>query len=166
MEVVRTFSVFSFNKLVINSVSLQGGIATARRAVEYGAKVALVETARLGGTCVNVGCVPKKVMWNTASIAEALHDAKDYGFNFSDVTFNWKTIKEKRDAYIVRLNNIYANNLKNAKIDFYQGFANYIGNNKVQVGDTVLTGKYSLIATGGYPQIPDVEGAHLGISRY
>jgi len=141
-----------------------GGIASARRAAEYGAKVALVETARLGGTCVNVGCVPKKVMWNTASIAEALHDAKDYGFNFSDVSFNWKTIKEKRDAYISRLNTIYANNLKNSKIDVYQGFAKYIDHNKVQVGDTVLTGKYSLIATGGYPLFPDIEGAHYGIS--
>lgn len=141
-----------------------GGIATARRAAEYGAKVALAEYARLGGTCVNVGCVPKKVMWNTASIAEALHDAKDYGFNFTDLSFNWKTIKDKRDAYISRLNTIYANNLKNSKIDFYQGKAHYVAPNKVQVGDVTLTGKYTLIATGGYPLIPEVEGAQYGIT--
>ena len=106
---------------VLHIHPLYSGIASARRAAMYGAKVAVIEQARLGGTCVNVGCVPKKVMWNTgllfllmsASIAEALRDAPSYGFDFKNLTpeFNWNLIKKKRDAYIVRLNGIYGNNL-------------------------------------------------------
>src|SRR5579872_6481939 len=88
-----------------------GGLAAAQRAAEYGARVALVEAGRLGGTCVNVGCVPKKVMWNAASLAEGLHDAPDYGFPLPPEGHDWPLLKEKRDAYILRLNGIYEANL-------------------------------------------------------
>lgn len=111
-----------YDYLVIGAGS--GGIASSRRAAQYGAKTGIIEYSRLGGnldfivlftyvqfltwciigTCVNVGCVPKKVMWNAVSISEALNHSKDYGFNVDLNGFDWKTVKEKRDAYITRLN--------------------------------------------------------------
>src|ERR1700694_2000482 len=88
-----------------------GGLACAQRAAEYGAKTAVIESHRLGGTCVNVGCVPKKVMWNAASVALALADAPDYGFGTAAGDNDWGLLKQKRDAFIARLNAIYARNL-------------------------------------------------------
>ncbi|MGB6306441.1 MAG: FAD-dependent oxidoreductase, partial [Steroidobacteraceae bacterium] len=88
-----------------------GGLACAQRAAEYGAKVAVIESQRLGGTCVNVGCVPKKVMWNAASVALGLADAADYGFNVVVGGNDWQVLKRKRDAYVLRLNGIYERNL-------------------------------------------------------
>lgn len=141
-----------------------GGIASARRAAERGAKVVLFEQARLGGTCVNVGCVPKKVMWNCAFVNEVLHDAKDYGFTSSQGgDFNWASIKEKRDAYIKRLNGIYSNNLNKSGITFVEGAASFSGPNEVEVNGVKYTGKNVLIATGGRPFIPKFEGSELAI---
>lgn len=103
-----------FDYLVIGGGS--GGVATARRAAEYGARVALVENARLGGTCVNVGCVPKKVMWYAAEMAHAVHDAAGYGFDVSLNRFDWAQLKRDRDAYITRLNGSYANLLEKSGV--------------------------------------------------
>lgn len=151
-----------------------GGLACARRASSYGAKVALIEHKRLGGTCVNVGCVPKKVMWNTASIQEALTHAPSYGFKGADqeelkTSWSWQAIKEKRDAYIQRLNGIYAANLTKSNVDFFFGHAKLVSANQVDVfeGDDVtesLEGSHILVATGGFPLLPDIEGAELGIT--
>jgi glutathione reductase (NADPH) len=94
-----------YDLLVIGCGS--GGLGAARRAASYGAKVAIIERGALGGTCVNVGCVPKKVMFNTAHIRETLHDAKDYGFDFSAPAFDWNKVKRARDAYVARLNASY-----------------------------------------------------------
>mmetsp|Transcript_15389 Transcript_15389/g.26215 ORF Transcript_15389/g.26215 Transcript_15389/m.26215 type:complete len:450 (+) Transcript_15389:203-1552(+) len=152
----------NFDFLVIGAGS--GGMGAARRAAEHGAKVAIVESGRLGGTCVNVGCVPKKVMWNTAFVAEHLHDAKDYGFTTGDVSFDWSVIKEKRDAYVKRLNGIYDTNLNKANITVFHGKAEFIGVRKLKVGDDILTGTHVLIATGGYPTIPNIPGAEYGIT--
>jgi len=91
-------------------------MASGRRAAMLGAKVGLVESGRLGGTCVNVGCVPKKVMWTAATINEFIHDAKDYGFKLGDVAFDWATIKKARDEYILRLNKIYETNMDKEKV--------------------------------------------------
>jgi len=114
-----------YDYLVIGGGS--GGLASARRAGQYGAKVALIESAgKLGGTCVNVGCVPKKVMWNTASIMEALHDAKGYGYTVDGFKFDWNTIKTKRDAYIKRLNGIYESNVAKDKVDYIKGLASFV----------------------------------------
>lgn len=159
-----------YDYLVIGGGS--GGLASARRAgALHSAKVAVVEgSPRLGGTCVNVGCVPKKVMWNTASIAESLREAKEYGFNVNaaDHAFNWNALKEKRDAYIRRLNGIYERNLNNDKVDYLSGYASFVNKNtvKIQNGDkaTEVQAKKILIAVGGHPIIPDVPGAELGIS--
>ncbi|TDH07407.1 hypothetical protein EPR50_G00105710 [Perca flavescens] len=103
-----------FDLLVIGGGS--GGLAGARRAAELGASTAVIESHKLGGTCVNVGCVPKKVMWNAAVHAEYLHDHSDYGFDVGNVRFSWEALKAKRDAYISHLNRIYRNNLDKAKV--------------------------------------------------
>uniref|UniRef100_A0A8C4S4Z9 Glutathione reductase n=1 Tax=Erpetoichthys calabaricus TaxID=27687 RepID=A0A8C4S4Z9_ERPCA len=143
-----------FDFLVIGGGS--GGLAGARRAAELGASVAVIESHKLGGTCVNVGCVPKKVMWNTAVHAEYVHDHEDYGFHGSNVKFNWRLIKEKRDAYVKRLNEIYQNNLNKAKIETIRGHAIFTSDPEptVEVSGVKYTAPHILIATGGYPAIP------------
>jgi glutathione reductase (NADPH) len=93
-----------FDYIVIGGGS--GGIASARRAASYGARVALIESGRLGGTCVNVGCVPKKVFFNAASLADALRDATNYGFDVEVRGFDWSSLRERRNAYVARLNGI------------------------------------------------------------
>jgi len=151
-----------FDYLVLGAGS--GGVASARRAAERGAKVALVEGGRMGGTCVNVGCVPKKVMFNAASINETIHEAKGYTFNLQENGFNWGELKEKRDAYIKRLNDIYERNVKNSGITLLTGYGNFTGPNEVEVNGQKYSGKHVLIATGGQPSIPDFEGNDLAIS--
>jgi len=152
-----------FDYLVIGGGS--GGIASARRAASYGIKTALIEGSRLGGTCVNVGCVPKKVMYNTAAISEALHDARDYGFVIpSGIEFNWKHIKEARDAYVKRLNGIYAKNLDSSGVTTFHGHARFVGPNQVEVDGKRIEAKHVLIATGGRPKVPKIPGAEFGIT--
>ncbi|XP_074396511.1 glutathione reductase, mitochondrial isoform X1 [Zonotrichia albicollis] len=146
-----------------------GGLAGARRAAELGARVALVEPQRLGGTCVNVGCVPKKVMWNTAVHAEFVHDHADYGFETAGVKFNWRTIKEKRDAYVRRLNDIYENNVKKAHIDIIRGYGKFTADPEptIEVNGKKYTAPHILIATGGRPAVPsdsEIPGASLGMT--
>ena len=107
-----------YNYLVIGAGS--GGMASARRAAAYGAKVGVIEKAALGGTCVNVGCVPKKVMWNVATVNEFIHDADKFAFNVPEgVTFDWSKMKGMRDAYITRLNGIYGRLLTEISINLF-----------------------------------------------
>ena len=140
-----------------------GGLAAAQRAAEYGARALIIESARLGGTCVNVGCVPKKVMWNAAQIAHALHDAPEYGFSVSTGGHDWATLKTKRDAYIARLNGIYEGNLGKRKVDLIRGRARLVGPRTVEVDGRQLTGGRVLISSGGRPWRPAIPGAELGI---
>lgn len=142
-----------------------GGLAAAQRAAQHGARVALVEQGRLGGTCVNVGCVPKKVMWNAASLRHAIATARDYGFALPDaVAHDWAALRAKRDAYVQRLNDIHARNLASRNIRLVRGSARLTGPRSVQVGDELLEGRHVIIATGGYPAVPDLPGAALGIT--
>ena len=141
-----------------------GGLACAQRATEYGARVALVESARLGGTCVNVGCVPKKVMWNAAQIAHAAHDAVHYGFDLALSGHDWGALRVARDAYITRLNGIYERNLANRKVELVRGHAAFAGPNEVRVGDRLLEAPHVVIATGGRPSVPPIPGAGHGIT--
>lgn len=151
-----------FDYLVIGGGS--GGLASARRAARHGAKVGLIEAGRLGGTCVNVGCVPKKVMWNAASIAEALHDAHDYGFEAKAGPFNWKKVKDARDAYVKRLNDIYRRNLEVDEVTSIEGYAKFVGPKTVEVNGEKYSGDHVLIAVGGRPRWPSIPGAELGMS--
>ncbi|KDM92402.1 glutathione-disulfide reductase [Photobacterium galatheae] len=141
-----------------------GGIASANRAAMYGAKVALIEAKALGGTCVNVGCVPKKVMWHGAQIAEAMHlYAKDYGFDVEVKNFNWSTLVESREAYIGRIHQAYENVLGNNKIEVIHGFAKFVDAKTVEVNGQQYTADHILIAVGGEPTIPNIPGAEHGI---
>ncbi|MGF1758023.1 glutathione-disulfide reductase [Photobacterium sagamiensis] len=146
-----------------------GGIASANRAAMYGAKVALIEAKALGGTCVNVGCVPKKVMWHGAQIAEAMHlYAKDYGFDVDVKGFNWSKLVENREAYISRIHKAYDNVLGNNKIEVINGFATFVDTNgadvkTIEVNGEHYTADHILIAVGGEPTIPNIPGAEHGI---
>ena len=141
-----------------------GGIAAARRAAQYGARTTLVEAGRLGGTCVNVGCVPKKVMWNASRLSEALEDMTDYGFSVDRSQFNWSTLKGSRDAYVGRLNEVYRRNLDQAGVETIAGWAKFETPRTVRVEGKRIGAQHILIATGGVPSIPSLPGAELGIS--
>ncbi|HEV7611986.1 MAG TPA: glutathione-disulfide reductase [Steroidobacteraceae bacterium] len=140
-----------------------GGLACAQRAAEFGAKAAVVESHRLGGTCVNVGCVPKKVMWNAASVAQSLIDAGDYGFHVTVAGNDWPTLKRKRDAYVLRLNAVYERTLTTKGVTLLRGAARFLDKNTVEVNGERLTARHIVIATGGEPVVPDLPGAELGI---
>ncbi len=141
-----------------------GGMACAQRAAEYGAKTAVIESGRLGGTCVNVGCVPKKVMWNAAGIALALADASDYGFAVSVGDNVWGVLKRRRDAYIARLSGIYARNLAAKGVAHVRGTARFVDAHTVEVNGVRLTAPQVVIATGGLPTVPQLPGADRGIT--
>jgi glutathione reductase (NADPH) len=141
-----------------------GGLACAQRAAEYGARTAVIESGRLGGTCVNVGCVPKKVMWNAASIALSLADAGDYGFAITAGDGDWGVLKQKRDAYVGRLNDIYARNLAAKGVKHFKGTARFVDAHSVEVNGVRLTAPHLVIATGGVPTVPQLPGAELGIT--
>jgi glutathione reductase (NADPH) len=151
-----------FDLIVIGGGS--GGIAHARRAAEYGANVAVIEFGPLGGTCVNVGCVPKKVMWYTASHKHHITQAVDYGFDVALNGHNWAHLKERRDKYVKRLNGIYENNLSNSGVTYIAGAASFVDARTVAVGNDHYTAERIVIATGGRPRLPDIAGAEHGIT--
>ncbi|AAU38592.1 MULTISPECIES: glutathione-disulfide reductase [Basfia] len=147
-----------------------GGIASINRAAGYGKKCAIIEAKHLGGTCVNVGCVPKKVMFYGAHIADAInHYAEDYGFDVSVNKFDFAKLVESRQAYIGRIHTSYGNGLSKNKVDVFNGFARFVDAKTVEVSyedgsSEQITADHILIATGGRPSIPNVKGAEFGIS--
>jgi glutathione reductase (NADPH) len=141
-----------------------GGLASAQRAAEYGARAAVIEPGRLGGTCVNVGCVPKKLMWTAATLGHALEDARGYGFDVAVHGHDWARLKAARDEYVLRLNGIYAANLEKRKVAWLKGAARFLDAHTLSVGDEIVTAPHIVIATGGRPTLPDLPGAALGIS--
>lgn len=152
----------NYDYIVIGGGS--GGIASARRAASYGAKTLLIEGGRIGGTCVNVGCVPKKVMWNAAHLNEGISLAREYGFDIGKTSFDWPALKLKRDAYIKRLNDIYNHNLDKTGVDYVQAYARFVQPNRVEANGVEYSAEHILIATGGQPWMPDLPGAELGIT--
>ncbi|MEP6546271.1 MAG: glutathione-disulfide reductase [Gammaproteobacteria bacterium] len=141
-----------------------GGLACAQRAAEHGAKTAVIESHRLGGTCVNVGCVPKKIMWNAAGVAQSLTDAKDYGFDVTVGGNDWSALKAKRDAYVLRLNGIYERNLKTKGVTWVRGAARFLDKSTVEVSGERLTARHIVVATGGRPIVPTLPGTEFGIT--
>ena len=129
-----------------------GGLACAQRAAEYGARVVVIEAARLGGTCVNVGCVPKKVMWNAAELAAGLEDAAEYGFALDVRGLEFAALKGRRDAYVARLNDIYASNLGKRGVALIRGHARLAGAHEIAIGGRTILAERIVIATGGRPQ--------------
>ena len=151
-----------FNLLVIGGGS--GGLGAARRAASYGASVAIIEKGVIGGTCVNVGCVPKKLMWNASVLSESIRDAADYGVEVSrGDNFLWRRTKAKRDAYIRKLHASYWSNLAKDKVKSIQGAATFLSPSSVSVNHTTYTADHILIAVGGHPKKPDIPGAEHAI---
>ena len=141
-----------------------GGLAAAQRAARYGARAAVIESGPLGGTCVNVGCVPKKVMWYAAQVAHSLDASTGYGFDLNGWSHDWSRLKTARDEYVARLNAIYERNLDNNNVAYLPGHGRFLDSHSLQVGDMTVSGDKMLIATGGYPLIPSIPGAELGIT--
>ncbi|MDT7526785.1 glutathione-disulfide reductase [Pseudidiomarina sp. GXY010] len=140
-----------------------GGIASANRAAIRGAKAAVIEAKAVGGTCVNVGCVPKKVMWYGAHIAEALKYSSAYGFDVKQQGFDWQTLVTNREAYIERIHGGYQRGFASNGVDFIEGFATFVDANTVEVNGERITADHITIAVGGRPLIPAIEGAEHGI---
>lgn len=153
-------SIYDFDYLAIGGGS--GGIASVNRAAMYGKRCAIVEANALGGTCVNVGCVPKKVMWFAAHIAEAIKYSADYGFAVEQKHFDWSLMTKNRDAYIQRIHQSYENVLGKNKVTVIPGFARFVDRNTVEVNGRQITAEHILIATGGTPTVPSLPGAELG----
>ena len=118
----------------------------------------LIEVKQLGGTCVNVGCVPKKVMWNAATVGEMIHDAKHFGFTVPEVSFNWLDLKQARDDYVTRLNGIYGRMLGNSKVEVISGLGSFSGPKSVSVNGEEYSADHILIAVGGKPSVPSLPG--------
>ena len=141
-----------------------GGIASINRAASYGKKCAIIEANQLGGTCVNLGCVPKKVMWYGAQIAEAIHKyAPDYGFDVDVKGFDFQKLVQSRQQYIENIHRSYDNNLAKNGVEVIKGFAKFVDTNTVEVNGEHITADHILIATGGHPILPDIKGAEYGI---
>lgn len=141
-----------------------GGLAFAQRAAQYGREAVVVEGGPLGGTCVNQGCVPKKVMWYAAELAHVLDDAAGYGFEVAVGRHDWAKLKAGRDAYIARLNGIYAKNLASRGVAHINGWGRFTGPREVTVGGERWQAEHVVVATGCEPGRPDLPGAALGIT--
>lgn len=141
-----------------------GGIASVNRAAMYGKKCALIEKSEIGGTCVNVGCVPKKVMWYAAHVAESIQKyGPDYGFNTKVESFDWQVLIKNRQAYIDRIHQSYQNSLSKNQVDLIQGAAYFIDKNTIEVNGDRFTADHILIATGTQPSLPKIDGVEYGI---
>ena len=140
-----------------------GGSATMNRAAMYGAKAAVIEGNIIGGTCVNVGCVPKKVMWYGALVSETLKNyAADYGYTIGETSFDFKTLRKNREAYIERSRQAFSNNFNRNGIDYIEGYARFVDKNTVEVNGELIRAKHIVIATGSYAFIPNVPGSEFG----
>ncbi|MFZ2668632.1 MAG: glutathione-disulfide reductase [Streptococcus suis] len=141
-----------------------GGIATMNRAAMYGAKAAVIEASYLGGTCVNLGCVPKKIMWYGSQIAEAIQNyGPEYGFTSQEVTFDFSTLRKNREAYIERSRISYGNTFNKNGVEVINGFAHFVDNQTVEVNGELIRAKHIVIATGARPDVPSIPGSELGI---
>ncbi|HHR3330819.1 TPA: glutathione-disulfide reductase [Streptococcus pyogenes] len=155
--------VIPYDYIVIGGGS--AGIASANRAAMHGAKVLLAEGKEIGGTCVNLGCVPKKVMWYGAQVADILGTyAKDYGFDFKEKAFDFKQLKANRQAYIDRIHASYERGFEQNGVDRIYDYAVFKDAHTVEIAGQLYTAPHILIATGGHPVFPDIEGAQYGIS--
>ncbi|MDY7015327.1 MAG: FAD-dependent oxidoreductase, partial [Cyanobacteriota bacterium] len=141
-----------------------GGIATARRAAEYGAKVAVAEVDRLGGTCVNRGCIPKKLLVYASHFPELMQDAQGYGWSAADSTLDWQKTIAAVNGEVERLNGVYQRMLGNSKVELVRGYAKFADEHTVEVGDRQITAERILIAVGGKPFKPDIPGMEFAFT--
>ena len=153
---------YEFDLFVIGAGS--GGVRAARFAAGFGAKVAVAESRYLGGTCVNVGCVPKKLLVYGAHFAEDFEQASGFGWSLGEADFDWATLIANKDREINRLNGIYRNLLVNSGVSLIEGHAKITGPHEVEINGQRHTANHILIATGGWPQIPEIPGHEHAIS--
>ncbi|MCW8841422.1 MAG: glutathione-disulfide reductase [Gammaproteobacteria bacterium] len=141
-----------------------GGLSAAERAAMHGKKAAVVEMAKMGGTCVNVGCVPKKIMWNAAAVAHVLRDAQGYGFDVMVNDFDWGALVKSREEMIQGINDWYGNYLKDSNIDWLKGQAKFVDAHTLEVNGEHYTADHIVISPGGRPMVPEIPGAGHGIT--
>lgn len=151
-----------FDLFVIGAGS--GGVRAARFAAGFGARVAVAESRYLGGTCVNVGCVPKKLLVYGAHFTEDFEQAAGFGWSLGEANFDWPTLIANKNREIQRLNGIYRNLLVNSGVSLLEGHARILGPHQVEVNGQAYSAGHILIATGGWPQLPDIPGKELAIS--
>ncbi|WP_136680795.1 glutathione-disulfide reductase [Neptunomonas sp. XY-337] len=155
-------SAYDFDLFVIGAGS--GGVRAARMAAAMGVKVGITEDKYLGGTCVNVGCVPKKLFVYASHYGEDFHDAKGFGWNVEGTSFDWPTLRDNKNAEIQRLNGIYRNLLVNSGCTLIEGHGSLVDEHTVKVGDSTYTAERILVAVGGWPFVPDIPGKEHIIS--
>lgn len=148
---------YDFDLFTIGAGS--GGVAASRRAAAYGARVALAEQGRVGGTCVLRGCVPKKLLVYGAHFREELDDARGFGWTIGESSLDWGRLVEAKDRELDRLNGVYTRMLRDANVTVIEGRAVVEDPHTVRVGDRAYTARYLLVATGGSPIRPDITGA-------
>ena len=153
---------YDFDLFVIGAGS--GGIATARRAAEYGAKVGVAEFDRLGGTCVNRGCVPKKLMVYASHFPDLFAEAQGYGWSAVESSLDWEKMITAVNNEVTRLNGIYQKMLDNSQVELWEGYGTFIDAHTIQVGERQVTADKVLIAVGGYPIKPDIPGIEHAIT--
>lgn len=154
---------FDYDLFVIGGGS--GGVRAGRVASQAGAKVGLAEEYRMGGTCVIRGCVPKKLMVYASQFTELFEDAKGYGWSVGETSFDWGRFMSVKNPEIDRLENIYRKNLGGAGVEIFDQRATVSGTHEVTLADgQTLTTKHILVATGGWPFVPEFEGSDLAIT--
>ena len=153
---------YEYDLIVIGAGS--GGVRAARMSASFGAKVAIVEKQYLGGTCVNVGCVPKKLFVYASHFSEDFHNSVRFGWSEANSEFDWPTLLRNKNSEIARLNDVYKNLLDNAGVDRYDGKAEIIDAHTVRVAKHLITSEKILIATGGKPVIPSFPGSEYVIT--
>ena len=153
---------YDFDMLTIGAGS--GGVASSRRAGSYGARVAIVEESRIGGTCVLRGCVPKKLLVYGAQFADAFADAAGFGWSVAPPTFDWPSLIAAKNKELDRLEQIYVNMLKNSSVEIIEGRGVLVDPHTVEVGGRRYTAENILIATGGHPTVPNIPGIEHVIS--
>jgi glutathione-disulfide reductase len=141
-----------------------GGLAVAEKAAQLGRRVAVVETGKLGGTCVNAGCVPKKVMWYGAHLAEAVADAAGYGVRARSEGIDWPALVAGRNRYVADINDYWDGYVERQGITMIRGQARFVDAKTIAVGDQHYSADHIVIATGGRPIVPRMPGAELGIT--
>ena len=151
-----------FDLIVIGGGS--GGLAVAEKASGFGKRVAIIESHRIGGTCVNNGCVPKKVMWYAAHLAHAVDDANGFGVPASRGKTNWQRLVTERDQYISNINQHWSGYVEDSGIEYISGYAAFVDAGTVEVNSDYYGADHIVIATGSQPIVPPVPGAELGIT--
>ncbi|QKQ23781.1 glutathione-disulfide reductase [Candidatus Ruthia endofausta] len=141
-----------------------GGLSAVERASEYDKKCLVIEVKTIGGTCVNVGCVPKKVMWFAANTATQIDSAQGFGFDIEVKNFSWKKLKQSRDNYIKGIINWYDSHLEKLGINYIHGFGQLVDKNTVSVNGETYTADHIVLSPGGEPSVPNIKGAKYGIT--